>query len=272
MTKRTRWSAILVTFLLVVVTAIGAQSAISPAATTRPEDKLINAAYPRNERIVYELSWFSMKAADIILTVTGKDNGRWHILVEVKSSPFLSFFYPMNDRFETEITGPDMLPEWITAEQRKGNRRTLKSSVFDQNALKVVYKKDKDAPKVFGIPRPSHNEISSFFILRTLPMNVGQSVFVETFAAKKSHTVEVKILERERCNTALGEVETIKVKPELPFEPIKKQRGSFYIWFTEDDRRIPVKIEGTIRRGPLSAELKEWTVLGSSEYAGNTVR
>ncbi len=177
-----------------------------------------------------------------------------------KSSRLFSLFYPVEDWFETDVYGPDMLPAWIVIRQKEGSYRSDKRVTFNQAALRVVYQADDGAPETYRIPRPSHNEISSFFIMRTLPLPLGRSVFVETFVSRKSYTVEVKILKKELLNTILGSVRTIKVKPELLFEGVHERRGDVYMWCTDDQRRVPVQIKGAIRIGSLVATLREWHV------------
>jgi hypothetical protein len=127
-------------------------------------------------------------------------------------------------------------------QQLEGSYKAFRRVTFQQNRLKVISEKDDDGPKTYILKRPSHNELTSFFILRTLPLIVGRLVFVETFASDKSYTVEIQVLKRERVQTIFGEVEALKVKPTLPFKTVKDQKGKFYAWFTDDPRRIPVKL------------------------------
>jgi hypothetical protein len=224
---------------------------------THPDPALIQTAFPRNEKLVYELSWLGIKAGTVSVSIRQKEDGKWFILGEARSSPFLSLFFPVKDRFETEI-GADLFPEWITMQQLEGSYKAFRRVTFQQNRLKVTSEKDDDGPKIYNLKRPSHNELTSFLILRTFPLIVGRSVFVETFASDKSYTVEVQVLTRERVQTIFGEVEALKVKPALPFKTVKEQKGKFYAWFTDDQRRIPVKLQGGVLLGSIVGKLVEW--------------
>jgi len=251
---------LLAAILSVFVGDFVAHTAIEPHVTS-PDLTLLKTAFPKNERIVYDLTWFGIKAGDITLTVNNIGGDKRRIVAVAKSSPLFSLFYPVEDRFVTEVSGPQMLPRWIVIRQREGNYRSLKRAIFDQAGLKVLYEKDDEAPVSYDLPRPAHNEISSFYIMRALPMSIGQSVFVETFASKKSYTVQVQVLQKERFQTKLGEVDTIKVKPELLFEGVYQRKGDVYVWLTNDERRIPVKVKGAIRIGSLVATLADWQIL-----------
>jgi Protein of unknown function (DUF3108) len=226
---------------------------------TRPDPALIQTAFPRNEKIIYELTWLGIKAGTVSISIRQKESGNWCILGEARSSPLFSFFFPVEDRFETEI-GPEMFPEWITLQQREGCYKAFRRVTFQQDRLKVISEKDNDPSKTYKLNRPSHNELTSFLVLRTLPLKAGQSVFVETFASDKSYTVEVKVIKRERLQTNFGEVNAIKVRPELPFKTVQEQQGEFYAWFTDDQRRLPIKLEGGVVLGSIVGKLVEWQV------------
>ncbi len=224
---------------------------------TRSDPALIQTAFPRNEKLVYELSWLGIKAGTVSVSIRQKESGKWFILGEAQSSPLFSLFFPVEDRFETEI-GADLYPEWITLQQLEGSYKAFRRVTFQQNRLKVISEKDNDEPKTYNLHRRSHNELTSFLILRTLPLTVGRPVFVETFASDKDYTVEVKVLKRERLQTILGEVTALKVEPALPFKTVKEQKGRFYAWFTDDQRRIPVKLKGGVILGSIVGELVEY--------------
>ncbi len=153
-----------------------------------------------------------------------------------------------------------MFPEWITLQQREGCYKAFRRVTFQQDRLKVISEKDGDPSKTYKLNRPSHNELTSFLVLRTLPLKSGHSVFVETFSSDKSYTVEVKVIKRERLQTNFGEVNAIKVRPELPFKTVQEQKGEFYAWFTDDQRRLPIKLKGGVVLGSIVGELVEWQV------------
>jgi hypothetical protein len=226
---------------------------------TRPDPALIQTAFPGNEKMVYELTWLGIKAGTVSIHIRQKENGNWHVLGEARSSPLFSLFFPVEDRFETE-TSADLLPEWITLQQREGSYRAFRRVTFQQDRLKAISAKDGDPCKIHNLNRPSHNELTAFLILRILPLPAGRSVFVETFAGDKSYTVEVKVLKRERLQTGLGAVNAIKVRPELPFKTVQEQKGEFYAWFTDDPRRLPIRLQGGVVLGSIVGQLVEWRV------------
>ena len=69
--------------------------------------------------------------------------------------------------------------------------------------------------------------------------------------------VPVKVLEKKKLKTILGEVATIRVEPEMFGEgrPLRGD-GRLSIWFTDDERRVPVLANLKMGRGGLNIKLK----------------
>lgn len=254
------WCSILVPGVILVLALTAGHSLFADfTVVTRSDPALIQTAFPRKEKMVYELTWLGIKAGTVSIDIRKKEGGNWHVLGEARSSPLFSLFFPVEDRFETAL-GADLYPEWITLQQREGSYQAFRRVTFYQDRLRVVSEKDSDPSKTYKLNRPAHNELTSFLVLRTLPLTAGRSVFVETFAADRSHTVEVKVIKRERLQTGFGEVDALKVRPDLPFKTVQEQRGEFYAWFTDDARRLPIRLQGGVVLGSIVGRLVEWHV------------
>jgi hypothetical protein len=54
----------------------------------------------------------------------------------------------------------------------------------------------------------------------------------------------------------MGDVQTIVIRPEMKYQGILKKSGDSALWLTDDDRRIPVRLEAKVRIGTVVANLK----------------
>jgi hypothetical protein len=88
-----------------------------------------------------------------------------------------------------------------------------------------------------------------------MKLEVGKSVFVDVFDSKKLWNVEVQVLRKEKISTILGEVETIVIKPLMKSEGIFNRKGEILIWLTDDQKRIPVKMNTKVVVGAITATL-----------------
>jgi len=53
----------------------------------------------------------------------------------------------------------------------------------------------------------------------------------------------------------MGELGTVIVKPELKSEGLFQSKGDILIWLTDDEKRIPVKVETKVPVGNIVARL-----------------
>jgi hypothetical protein len=68
----------------------------------------------------------------------------------------------------------------------------------------------------------------------------------------------VTVVRREMMDTPLGKKMCIVVRPQTRYQGVMRQeRGESYIWLTDDDRRLVVRLEAKVKVGSVAARLKE---------------
>jgi len=78
---------------------------------------------------------------------------------------------------------------------------------------------------------------------------------VDIFDSKKLWNVEIQVLRKERVNSIMGDVNTIVVKPLMKSEGIFNRKGDMYIWLTDDEKRVPVRMQTKVAVGSITATL-----------------
>ncbi|MCJ7603351.1 MAG: DUF3108 domain-containing protein [Desulfobulbaceae bacterium] len=228
-----------------------------PLFEAKPDEELLRSAYGGGESLLYSVTWLGVKAGEILMQVIRQegDDGEFLIKVTVKSAGLLAVLYPVEDHFTTIVSGKSRLPLRHEMIQREGRRRNNKVTIYDQLHGRITYTKNNDAPELFEVDGPVHNEFSSFLIMRVMPFGTDKKTVVPTFADEKRHRVEVSLMGREALETILGKRNTLEVKPHLTFKGLYKKVGDPLIWLTDDPTRIPVKIKARIVIGSLTANL-----------------
>ena len=72
---------------------------------------------------------------------------------------------------------------------------------------------------------------------------------------KKNRKVDVHVEEIEIVSGPWGEVETARVLVIMPFQGLFLNQGNIRVWFTNDDRRIPVRMKAKVIIGSIVADL-----------------
>jgi hypothetical protein len=258
--------------LLVVVIGLAAPAA-GTVTQPCPEGPLLASTYTGSEYLKYRINWLgTIKAGELVMEIEPLDpeKDRYLVKVTARSAGLLAAFYPVKDYFEIVVEGRERLPVRMTMEQKEGRRQGRRLTVYDQEGREVSYTKDEQPPQSYPVTGPVHNEFTSFLIMRTLPLRAGEPLMVPTFADRKRHEVTVLVEAGATRQSLLGQVETMKVQPQLPFEGLYEKMGNPEIWLTADSNRIPVRIEAKIKIGSLTAELAEYRRQGPVETAADS--
>ena len=225
----------------------------------RLSQALLAVNYAGYEELRYDISWTGgIKIGELMLRVRPlEEPERFRIIAKVQDYGVFRFFYPVNDTFITDVQGPQRLPSIYKVHQLEGHggAETRRLTRYDQQGLKVYYRRDQEPEQVFTISGPVQNEFSSFFGMRAMPLDPGNLFLVPTFSDGKRHEVRVQVLGREQVDSIFGLVQTVKVLPKMEFRGLYDKNGDTVIWFTDDPCRVPVRINSRILIGSLTAEL-----------------
>lgn len=258
--------------LLVCTLALPATSgpAIAADAENKPVEtqmhdlhpEILNTIFEGSERMRFTVSWSGgPKIGDLYIAVEKQGDG-YVVRVRVTDYGLFKLIYPVDDTFTTSIAGERKLPTRYEVLQQEGHgskRETRRLTVYNQEALQVVYRKNEQPEEMFQVDGTVYNEFSAFFITRALRLERGRDRIVPAFVDKKRHQVAVSLLSREPRRSIFGEVPTLKVKPAMEFKGLYDKDGDTVFWLTDDQCRIPVEIESKILIGSLNAELVEYS-------------
>jgi hypothetical protein len=211
------------------------------------------------EELRFEVRWMGLLAGNARMAVSGRVNRNghdvYHIRSVAESSPLFSLFYYVYDQGETFVDAHELLPWYYHLDQREGSRIVERSVTFDHQRGVVIHTTNQEDPQEVKVPAGVHDSLSSFYLVRTLPLHVGQSIHLHTFANGKTYDVEVQILRREKVEAYWGPVEALVVRPQMRYQEILRQKGEVLIWVTDDERRLPIRMRTAITVGSIEATL-----------------
>lgn len=223
--------------------------------------ELLPIAYEGGERFTYDISWTGgLKIGEAYVQVNRRDSERelYEIIVRVTSNNgMFSWIYPVDDLHVTVVEGPNRYPVSHESWQEEGySYESHKLTIFDQDAGLFSYWHNETPARFYQVEGKTYNEFASFLSSRLMPFETGKPFIVPTWADEKRVEVVVEVMERTNVKkTVLGPVDTIEVMPIMTFSGVYDQRGDTVIWYTDDECRIPVKVNSKVAIGSLTAVL-----------------
>lgn len=215
------------------------------------------------EKVTLELSYFGVVAGDMTLEVKPfvEVNGRksYYFSGKALSTSIFSVFYAVDDWFESYLDFEKMIPYSyaIHVHESKQLRETRSLFLWEQNKASFWDKKINSEKQVeekkyeWEIPQFSQNVFTAPFYLRCFQLYPGKKIVFRVAHENDNLVLTSEVLRRERLSTPAGEFDTVVVKPSLQLNGLFKPMGDIYLWFTDDERKLLVKIESKIKIGKI---------------------
>ncbi len=96
--------------------------------------------------------------------------------------------------------------------------------------------------------------VSGVFYVASLPLQPGANYTFPLNDGGKTVTVQAHVEGKEQIKTPAGTFQTIRVGPEGD-SGMLKNRGRIWIWYTDDDRHLPVQMRAKLFWGTLTIYL-----------------
>lgn len=96
----------------------------------------------------------------------------------------------------------------------------------------------------------TYDLLSTLYRVRGLPLSDGSSYFLTVVHDGDQYSAEVKVIGRERLKTNVGSFNTVVTRVN-----VKSQDYSLRVYFSDDERHVPVLITAKVAAGEIRAEL-----------------
>ncbi|WP_275423276.1 DUF3108 domain-containing protein [Geomonas diazotrophica] len=88
-------------------------------------------------------------------------------------------------------------------------------------------------------------------------MTPGQSISFDIYDTQRLWNTEVRVVRRQELKTPRGTFKTVMVTSRLTHNGEAAKVGNATFWFTDDSRRVPVRISTTMKIGEVTLTLVE---------------
>lgn len=220
-----------------------------------------NEAFGYGERLDYKVGYKFITAGTGSLQISSKPqyrNGRevYNIQFEVRSLESLDFLYKVRDGFSSLLDVSGIFPWEFNQKVREGNYKRDSKATFDQINNKAIV-----GDKSYPVPAYVHDILSAFYFVRTLDlssMKKGETFYLKNFFEDTTFTLGVRIQGKNVCEVDAGTFNCIVVEPLVVQGGLFQSEGSIYIWLTDDERKMPVKVATKIPIGFVEAKLTSY--------------
>lgn len=218
------------------------------------------------QRFRYDIEWSFVRVGEATLEVESKPldwNGQpaWHIIHTARTNRFADNFYKVRNRIESWLAADGSRSLHYQKVEREGKSLRDVTVDFDWATMQARYSNRGQSIDPIDIQPGTHDPVSVVYAARfRLPVEPGE-MQLPVADGKRFMSIVIRILKKEWIEVPAGRFEAILVEPEVKelggvFR--KSKRAKIQIWFSADDRRLPLLVASKVAVGSFRAKLASW--------------
>jgi hypothetical protein len=210
------------------------------------------------ETFTYSAEWRLWNAGTATIQITSA-GGEQHIHAAGDSSGAVTLLYRVHDRFDAYFDPRSFCSLHIQKHIEEGMRRRDTQIAFDYSSHQAMLnetnlRSGEKKQEKNEIPGCATDVISGLFYAASLPLENGATYMFPLNDGGKTVDVSLAVQGREEVKTPAGTFRAIKVEPSAP-SGVLKNKGHIWIWYSDDDQRIPVQARARMTWGTVTFRL-----------------
>lgn len=243
----------------------------APGGFSIPMRRLPQDPIWEGERQVHEISYLGIPAAKFELTVLPfkmiGTRKAYHIQGNLQSYAVFNMVYRLNDTVETYMDYDGLFSHRYHLVQDESGQARDQLELYDSEKRQMFYwnrHRGKDGPmneqREFAAIQPFVQDyVSAFYSARSQPWDPGFEYVFPMAHEKKQVEGVVSFVRRETIRTILGKIPAVVVRPRVRENGEFKGSSEIYIWFSDDSRRVVLKLEAKVKVGSVFVTLREYS-------------
>ena len=237
-----------------------AKPAAKPAAAPAAE---IKVPFAPGETLTYNVGWstyFTAGTATMRVQerrALGASRAAYVLVAEGKPGALLSRLYDLYYKAETQLDTRTLLPLTASVFSKEGSRTRVKTTHFRGAGRTADYelRTDKVIKRQLSVQPFTQDALSAIYVLRTLPFKAPDMMRMPVTTGGDVYRATLHYGPPETVKTGAGTFQAWKVTISAIDQAGRPAARSMAVWFSNDARKLPVKIEAGLAVGAFTLTL-----------------
>jgi hypothetical protein len=208
----------------------------------------------------YAVEWhfFSAGTATIFVESAGQEK---RVSANATSASVVDLLYGVRDHFQSVVDPKTFCSLSISKHAEEGSHKRQTEIRFDYSRRKSVLQETNlktNAAKTVenDIPECVTDVLTGFYYVGSLPLAQGNVYRFPVNDGNKTADAVAEVEGKEDVKTPSGAYTTIRVRLEATSGSLKS-KGSLWIWYTDDEKHLPVQMRAKMSWGTLMFHLQK---------------
>ena len=215
-------------------------------------------SFPQKQTLTYSVDWRVFSAGTAVLKFETVGD-RVRLTANADTSGAINLIFHVSDRFQSTFDKQRGCTDEFDKQTVEGRRQINSTLRIDYNQNKAILDEKNQVTgqtKHVETPVPGcvTDLLTGMFYAASQPLVIGRSFTMPVVDAQKTVPVTMRVESREEIKTTLGTFKTIRVQPTAD-AGVVKNRGNIWIWYTDDERHLPVQMRARLFWGTITFRL-----------------
>ena len=176
------------------------------------------------------------------------------LIILIKYDQNIGLLYKLRDEIDLIVNPEDFSIQKIEKNILEGSWKKHYIAEIDSNNNVIT------EDNILENDEKLFDPISVIYSIRNQDLNIGNKYSFSVLGIDEIRPIIVEVKSKETIQVPTGTYKCKKVVPaSADDKPILKNSGYMTVWFTDDDKKIPVKIEQKTNIGNMVLKLKKIT-------------
>lgn len=206
----------------------------------------------------YQVKLGAVSVGSGSLSVLGTENVHGHSTMKLQMR--ISGGIPLarvNDVYQSWLDPDDLFSRRFHQNLHEVNYR--RNRTYDFYPERRSWRRNNGETGTLASDRPL-DDLSFLYYARTLALAPGETYRLNRYFKESGNPVVLQVLRRETVRVPAGTFRTVVVRPIIKTDGLFGEDGQAEVYFTDDERRIPVLVKSRVSRiGSLTMNLRSYT-------------
>ncbi len=229
--------------------ALSVASAAPPAA----------APYLPDEAMDYSIDFHGIPTGKARISVGHPEGNILPVFLQAKTSGLLAMV-DLKQQLASYLDTDTGLPRSASMDSVEPGYRLVVTTRFERETGKAsVREKGRyDNTYLVDVPPDATDFVALVFRLRTLSLEPGETHEFQVLSSRQVQKIVTQVEGRETLKTPAGKFAVVKVRVPTQFSGKFSEKSPTFVWFSDDERRVVVRISTDFSIGRVVADLTSY--------------
>jgi hypothetical protein len=215
-------------------------------------------SFPQKQTLTYSVDWRVFPAGTAVLHFESFGD-RERITANADTIGAINLLFHVSDHFQSTFDRQRGCTTEFDKQTVEGRRQINSTLRIDYSQNKTILdEKNQVTGQTKHVETPVAgcvtDLLTGLFYAASQPLIPGRSFVMPVVDAQKTVPVTMRVESREEIKTTLGTFKTVRVQPTADVGVVKN-RGNIWIWYTDDERHLPVQMRARLFWGTITFRL-----------------